>query len=359
MAVPPKWPNSLSLMRSGSPRNGDLYVVERDNYVVRRIDMKTGVIVTIAGKPQKNGFSGDGGPADKAQFNQPHGIAIHPDGGIYVCDVLNNRVRRVDAKTGTITTFAGNGETGHTPDGGSLTTSPIQGPRSLEITRSGKIYLALREGNAIVELDGKAGKIKRIAGTGENGYSGDGGPASRATFGSSGAGGLTGTKGLASSADGRMLYVADCENHVVRRIDLKTGIVSTVAGTGKRGNGTDGDPLQCALARPHGVYMRGKVLYIADSENHARRFELFNARMSSGASIGFGIFQSGEAEGRRSEQILRYARDFFSQTPMRRLERFCRCECFRQIVLLQRRVSRLQANTHAGTTGYHRLHRSA
>jgi DNA-binding beta-propeller fold protein YncE len=252
-------------------RNGDLYVVERDNYVVRRIDMKTGVIVTIAGTPQKNGFSGDGGPADKAQFNQPHGIAIHPDGDIYVCDVLNNRVRRVDAKTGTITTFAGNGETGHTPDAGPLVTSPIQGPRSLEITKGGKIYLALREGNAIVELDGKSGKIKHVAGTGENGYSGDGGPASRATFGSSGAGGLTGPKGLASSADGRMLYVADCENHVVRKIDLKTGIISTVAGTGKRGNGADGDPLQCALARPHGVYVRDKVLYIADSENHKIR----------------------------------------------------------------------------------------
>ena len=142
-----------------------MFVVERDNYVVRRIDMKTGVIVTIAGTPQKNGFSGDGRPADKAQFNQPHGIAIHPDGDIYVCDVLNNRVRRVDTKKGTITTFAGNGETGHTPDGGPLTTSPIQGPRSLEITRGGKIYLALREGNVVLRIDSKEKKIYHFAGT--------------------------------------------------------------------------------------------------------------------------------------------------------------------------------------------------
>jgi DNA-binding beta-propeller fold protein YncE len=250
---------------------GNLYVVERDNYTVRRIDMKTGIIMTIAGTPQKNGFSGDGGPADKAQFNQPHGIALDAAGDLYVCDVLNSRVRRVDAKTGIITTFAGNGETGRTVDGGPLTSTPIQGPRSLEIARDGKIYLALREGNAVFELDGKAGKLKHIAGTGENGYTGDGGPAVQATFGSSGAGGLTGPKGLTVTEDGRTMYVADCENHVVRKIDLRTGIISTAVGIGKRGNGPDGDPAKCALSRPHGVFVRNKVLYIADSENHKIR----------------------------------------------------------------------------------------
>ena len=86
--------------------NGNIYVVERDNYVVRRIDAKTGVIETYAGTPTQKGFSGDGGPATKALFNQPHGIALDPRGNLYVCDVLNNRVRRVDAKTGEITTFA-------------------------------------------------------------------------------------------------------------------------------------------------------------------------------------------------------------------------------------------------------------
>ena len=116
-----------------------------------------------------------------------------------------------------------------------------------------------------------AGVARRIAGTGENGYTGDGGPALKATFGSLGAGGLTGPKGLAATEDGRTLFVADCENHCVRRIDLRTGIITTVAGTGKRGDGSDGDPLKCDMNRPHAIYVRDGVLYIADSENHKIR----------------------------------------------------------------------------------------
>jgi sugar lactone lactonase YvrE len=250
---------------------GNLYVVERDNYVVRRIDMKTGIITTFAGTPEKKGFSGDGGPATKALFNQPHGIAVDRSDNLYICDVLNNRVRRVDAKTGIITTFAGSGEAGRTPDDGPLATTPIAGPRSLEITRAGKIYVALREGNGVLDLDAKSGHVKRIAGSGESGYSGDGGPATAARFGGSAPGGLTGPKGLCVSEDGRIMYIADTESHVIRRIDLRTGIISTAAGTGQRGDGPDGDPLKCAMNRPHGVSMRNNVLYIGDSENHRIR----------------------------------------------------------------------------------------
>jgi DNA-binding beta-propeller fold protein YncE len=252
-------------------RIGNMLVVERDNYVVRRIDAKTGVITTYAGTPTSNGFSGDGGLAGKAQFNQPHGIALDPLDNLYVCDVLNHRVRRVDAKTGVITTFAGNGQTGRTPDDGPLLGTALEGPRSIEISRAGKIYVALREGNGVFELNAKSGRVKRIAGTGENGYSGDGGPAIAARFGSLGAGGLTGPKGLCVSEDGWTMYVADCENHVVRKVDLRTGIITTAVGTGQRGDGPDGDPRKCALSRPHGVYLRNHVLYIGDSENHKIR----------------------------------------------------------------------------------------
>jgi sugar lactone lactonase YvrE len=250
---------------------GNMFVVERDNYVVRRIDAKTGIITSYAGTPTVKGFSGDGGPAAKAQFNQPHGIALDPANNLYICDVLNHRVRRVDAKTGVITTFAGSGQTGRTQDNAALLETPLEGPRSLEISRQAKIYVALREGNGVFELDGKSGRVKRIAGTGENGYSGDGGPATAAKFGSLGPGGLTGPKGLCVSEDGRIMYVADCENHVVRRVDLRTGIITTVAGIGKRGDGPEGDPLKCALSRPHSVYVRNGVLYIGDSENHKIR----------------------------------------------------------------------------------------
>ena len=250
---------------------GNLYVVERDNFVVRRIDMKSGIISTFAGTPGSKGFSGDGGIATKAQFNQPHGITIDPSDNLYVCDVLNNRVRRVDAKTGIITTFAGNGQAGRTPDQGPLTQTAIEGPRSLEASRAGKIYVALREGNSVFDLDAKTGRLKRVAGNGQNGYTGDGGPAVAATFGAAAPGGLTGPKGLCVSEDGNTMYVADCENHVVRKVDLRTGIISTSVGTGKPGDGPDGDPLKCQLNRPHAVYVRNKILYIADSSNHRIR----------------------------------------------------------------------------------------
>ena len=250
---------------------GDLYIVERDNHVVRRINMKAGIIATFAGTPGSTGFSGDGGPATKAQFNQPHGIAIDPADNLYVCDVVNNRVRRVDGKTGVITTFAGNGQAGRTPNDGPLTQTAIEGPRSLESTRVGKVYVALREGNSVFDLDAKTGRLKRIAGNGENGYTGDGGPAVAATFGAAAPGGLTGPKGLCVSEDGNTMYVADCENHVVRKVDLRSGIISTAVGTGKAGDGPDGDPMKCLLNRPHAVYVRNRILYIADSSNHRIR----------------------------------------------------------------------------------------
>jgi sugar lactone lactonase YvrE len=250
---------------------GNLYIDERDNHIVRRVDMKSGLISTVAGTPGKNSYGGDLGPATKALLNQPHGITLDGADNLYICDPLNNRVRRVDAKTGIITTFAGNGESSPAPDQGSLTAISLPGPRSLEISRAGKWYLALREGNSIFMLDPAKKTGTRIAGTRESGYSGDGGPALAARFGSLGAGGLTGPKGLTISHDSKTMYVADCENHAIRKIDLRTGIISTVMGTGERGDGPDGDPTQCKLSRPHAVLLHGHTLYVADSENNRIR----------------------------------------------------------------------------------------
>ncbi len=249
---------------------GSLYVVERDNATIRRVDSKSGIISTVAGIGMMAGYAGDGGPATKAQFNQPHGINFDRADNLYICDPLNNRLRRVDAKTGIVTTFAGNGQGGRTPNEGSLTGTPLAGPRSVEFPKDGKIYLALREGNGIFTLDARQNKVTRIAGSGENGYTGDGGPAVSARFGSAGPGGLTGPKGLVISDDG-IMYVADCENHVIRRVDLRTGIISTAVGTGQRGNGPDGDPRQCTLARPHSVFVHDRKVYITDSDNHRIR----------------------------------------------------------------------------------------
>jgi DNA-binding beta-propeller fold protein YncE len=249
---------------------GNLLIAERDNHIIRKVDMQNGLISTLAGIPGSRGYAGDGGPATAAEFNQPHALALDANDNLYICDVLNHRVRFVDAATGLISTLAGNGEPGPNPAAGSLLQA-LEGPRTLEVTPDGRIFLALREGNRVYELNARSGTLQHIAGTGVVGYSGDGGPALEATFGATGPGGLTGPKGLCVSEDGRTLFVADCENHVIRAIDLATMIITTVAGTGEAGNGMDGDPLQCALNRPHGVYHRGNTLYLSDSSNHKMR----------------------------------------------------------------------------------------
>jgi DNA-binding beta-propeller fold protein YncE len=239
---------------------GHMYIAERDNHVVRKVDGKTGVLSTLAGTGTA-GFAGDGGPASKSQLRQPHSIAIAPDGSVLVCDVGNHRVRRVDVSSGTIETIGGTGERLPTPDGAPLKGTPLNGPRTMVMDDAGTIYLALREGNAIYRIDPKTNTLHHIAGTGEQGYSGDGGPARAAK--------LAGPKGLALA--GRRLYLADTESHTIRRIDLDSGVIATVLGTGTRGDGPETDPLQCKLARPHGLLAVRDALYVSDSEAHRIR----------------------------------------------------------------------------------------
>ncbi len=240
---------------------GNMYIAERDNHVVRKVAANTGIISTFAGTGMP-GFSGDGGPAAQAQLRQPHSIAVDPRGKLLICDIGNHRIRQVDFSTGMIETYGGTGERQPTPDGAPVKTAPLNGPRTMSFDRDGNLYLALREGNAIYRIASKAGTIHHLAGTGEQGYSGDGGPARLAK--------LAGPKGLAYG--GGRLYVADTESHVIRSIDLATGVITTVLGTGIRGDGPEPDPLRCALSRPHGVLVGADgVLYVADSEAHRIR----------------------------------------------------------------------------------------
>ena len=241
---------------------GNMYVADMGNHAIRRIDAKTGNVSTVAGTGVA-GFSGDGGPAAMAQLRQPHSVQLDPQGNLLICDVGNQRIRKVDVKTGIIDVFAGNGERKPTADGTAIKDSPLNGPRALDFDPQGNIYLALREGNQIFKLDPKKGTLHHIAGTGEKGYTGDGGPAKQAK--------LNGPKGVAWSRDGG-IYIADTESHVIRRIDLKSGVITTVLGTGEKGDGPETDPLKCKLARPHGVFVdkKGK-LYVGDSESHRVR----------------------------------------------------------------------------------------
>lgn len=241
---------------------GHMFIVEMQNHVVRRIDAKTGIISLIAGCGEQ-GFAGDGGPATKAKLSRPHSIALDNNGKLYICDIGNHRVRRVDLGSGMISTFSGTGKKEPTPDGSLIAGTPLKGPRALDFDGKHSLILALREGNAIYRMDLSAGTLHHLAGNGKSGYSGDGGPAKHAA--------LSGPKGVALAANGD-IYFADTESHTVRVVRAASGIVETVIGNGKKGDGPDGGPKTCKMDRPHGVFVdvAGRV-YVGDSNNHRVR----------------------------------------------------------------------------------------
>lgn len=241
---------------------GNMYFVEMQNHLVRKVDAQTKKISTIVGNGT-SGFSGDGGPAKQARLKTPHSIALDGSGSLFICDIGNQRVRRIDLQTGTIETFAGTGDREKTPDGAPLEGTPLNGPRAIDFDTRGRMYLALREGNMLFRIDLRQPKYELLAGTGSSGYSGDGGPAIKAK--------LMGPKGVAIGPGGDV-YLADTESHTVRVVRALTGKIETVVGDGTPGDGPDGNPLRCRLHRPHGVYVdaRGN-LYIGDTENHKVR----------------------------------------------------------------------------------------
>jgi DNA-binding beta-propeller fold protein YncE len=243
---------------------GNLYFADRLNRRVRRVDGRTGLITTFAGNGSKT-FSGDGGPVEEAGLVEPNGVALDRSGRrLYIADVADHRVRVVDLARGTIATFAGNGQGRHAGDGGPATAASIAGARAVEVAPDGTVLILERQGNTLRAVDPRTGIIDIRAGTGAKGYSGDGGPATAATF--------DGPKELAVDSAGN-IFIVDTENHAIRRIDARTGTISTVAGSGRRGPQGDGGPATSAeLDRPHGVAVApdGSVL-IGDTNNHRVR----------------------------------------------------------------------------------------
>ncbi len=241
---------------------GNYYLTDMKNHAIRRVDGKTGVITTFAGTG-KAGYSGDGGPASEALLRQPHSLQFGPDGNLYICDIGNHVIRKIDSKTGIISTFAGTGKAGPTPDGAPISGTPLKGPRSIDFDAKGDLWLCTREGNQVFRFDLKEGKIHHIAGTGQKGFDGHGGPAKAAK--------LSGPKGIAIDGGGNA-WLADTESHSVRMVDAKTGKLELIAGTGEKGDGPDGDPLKCRLARLHGIFVDADgSIFIGDSEAHRVR----------------------------------------------------------------------------------------
>ena len=238
---------------------GDLLIADSFNHTLRTIDAKSGVVATLAGNGKK-GFAGDGGPAAQAQFSTLIQIALDPAAKhLYCADIGNHRIRRIDLVSGSIATVAGNGQGGVPPDGADAVSAPLVDPRAVTPDARGGFYILERNGNALRYVD-SAGKIRTVVGTGKGGLNGDGGPALAAT--------MSGPKYLTMDRDGSVL-IADAENHVIRRYAPKTGLITRVAGTGKKGTaGLGGSPLECELARPHGVTVaKDGTLFITDSYN--------------------------------------------------------------------------------------------
>ena len=240
--------------------NDDLFLADTWNNRIRRVSAKTGVITAFAGTGKK-GFSGDGGPAIKAEFGSVINIALDPKGrNLYVVDIENRRVRVINIASGLVKTVAGNGEKGVPADGAVAAQSPLVDPRAVAVTARGEIYILERSGHALRKVD-EHGNIVTVAGTGKAGLSGDGGDARLAT--------MSGPKHVCLDRNGDVIF-ADTDNHVIRKYLPKENKIFRVAGTGKKGDGgVGGSPLEVELNQPHGVTVGPDgLLYIADSSNH-------------------------------------------------------------------------------------------
>jgi DNA-binding beta-propeller fold protein YncE len=239
--------------------NGDVYVADTWNNRVRKIDAKTGIISAFAGTGDK-GFAGDGGPAAKAKFGGVYCAAFDPrHERLYLADLDNRRIRAIDLKSGMVTTVAGNGAKGVPEDGAEAIKAPLVDPRAVAVDAKGNIYILERSGHALRVVDSH-GKIRTVVGTGKQGASGDGGDARQAT--------LNGPKHLCIDPDGNVL-IADTENHLIRKYIPSSGKILRIAGTGKNGKGgLGGPPDKAELSQPHGVQVSptGEI-YIADSSN--------------------------------------------------------------------------------------------
>jgi hypothetical protein len=240
-----------------------VWIADSGNMRVRRIDASTGFVRTVAGKAGR-GFSGDGGPATQALLDVPNTIAVDANGNLFISDANNNRVRRVDARSGIIDTVLGTGEPGYNGDGADARETQIGLVNGLALDAAGNLYFSDASNNRVRRVDAQTKIVTTVAGTGEPGFAGDGGSALEAR--------LRYPAGLALDVDGSIL-IADRFNNRIRRVDGETGIITTLAGTGVEGYTGDGGPATDAqLNEPSAISLDpAGVLYIADTGNFAVR----------------------------------------------------------------------------------------
>ncbi len=259
--------------------NNNLYIADFNNHLIRKIDLTSNIITTIAGTVNEAGeagnagFSGDGGNATAAQLDSPSRIAIDASNNLYIADRNNHRIRKINLISNIITTVAGNGAAGADGDGGSATSAQLNAPHGVAIDTDGNIFIADTGNNRIRKVDGNTGIISTIAGTGEFGFSGDGGTATNAK--------LAEPFDITLSAYGNLL-ISDTGNHRIRHLTLDN-IITTIAGTGIAGfNGDGGQATNAALKNPAGISVdASNTLYIADYDNHRVRIVTLNTPPSA------------------------------------------------------------------------------
>lgn len=245
---------------------GNLYVAEAFNHCIRKIDLKTGVITTVAGTGQK-GYTGDGGPATKATMNEPYAVVVSPAGDLYITDRLNAVIRKVDAATGDISTVAGTGKRGYSGDGGKGTEAQLDEPNDCILDGQGGLLIADVSDWRIRRLDLKTGIITTFAGTGrvkgkvDRSALGDGGPATKAV--------IHGARAVCVDGKGNT-FICEREGNAVRQVDAK-GTITTLAGTGAKG-AADGEAAKATFNGPKAIRCdsQGNV-YVVDTENHSIR----------------------------------------------------------------------------------------
>ena len=258
---------------------GNQFVAELNNNRIRKVAAATGTITTVAGNGMA-AYSGDGGPATSAELNYPSGVDVDSAGNLYIADTSNNRIRKVDVNTGTITTVAGNGSQGYAGDGGAATSAELNQPGGVRVDSAGNLFIADTANHVVRKVVAGTGTIITVAGTGTKGYSGDGGPATSAE--------LHYPDGVDVDSAGN-LFIADTNNHRIREVAASTGAITTVAGDGTPGYSGDGGPaISAELYSPYVVWLDGaNDLYIADTNNHAiRKVDSGTGLISTVAGIG-------------------------------------------------------------------------
>ena len=266
---------------------GNIFIADTSNQRIRKVSAATGIITTVAGNGYSNpsdgvgGYTGDGLLATSAELNNPQGVAVDGSGNLYIADTYNGCIRMVSAATGIITTVAGKGTVGDSGDGGPATSAELFAPASVALDGPGNLYIVDEEANRVRKVSAATGIITTVAGNGTLGdwFSGDGGPATSAE--------LANPYGVALDGSGN-LYIADQYNSRIRKVNAATGIITTVAGgvnilggnyddCGNSGYVGDGGPATSALlCYPAGVALDGAGnLYIADTgEAHIRKVDV-------------------------------------------------------------------------------------